>query len=225
MNTKKKIVGILGTSANPLHEGHVELGLQALTRLQLEEVLFMVTPHNPHKDPADYAPLEHRTHLAYLALMATGRLGNKFKVSDFEATLLRYGQENSTANMLQEFSSNYPLLQPVWLMGEDSFAQFHTWGRWQEILEKYPVGVLARSGTAEKTMAGVAAQVYKEQFVPEEAFAAEPGTWTFLSGLNHRASSTAIRDQLRKGRTSPWLCGDAEVYIQKYGLYGVNQSQ
>lgn len=223
--SQKKLVGILGMSGDPPHEGHVIIGSQALFRLKLHEVLFMVTPHSPHKDPADYAPLEHRTHLAYLALMSTGRLGSRFKVSDFEAALHRFGEENSTANMLAHFSEVYSSVQPVWLMGADSLRTLHTWGRYEEIMERYPVAVLSRGSSSEEAFSTVAGAKYKERFVPEASFKSIPGTWTFLDGLRHTASSTAIRESLRRGRSTPWLCGDAEAYILQHGLYGVNQSQ
>jgi nicotinate-nucleotide adenylyltransferase len=216
----KRRIGILGTSANPMHEGHVQIGKEALFRLKLDEVLFMVTPHSPHKDPAVYAALEHRTHLAHLALMSTGRLGNRFKVSDFEASLLHLGEENSTANMLAHFVEVYPSLQPVWLMGADSLATLHTWGRWQEIIENYPVAVLARDCTIEQALGTEAGQQFQEQFVPEEDFVSEPGTWTFLDRVSHSASSTQIREQVLAGRSPQGLSGDAEAYIRHYGLYG-----
>lgn len=222
---KKKLVGILGTSANPMHEGHVVTGQAALFRLGLDEVLFMVTPHSPHKDPLAYAPLEHRTHLAHLALMSTGRLGNRFKVSDFEAPLLRLGEENSTANMLAHFSNEYPHLQPVWLMGADSLTTLHTWGRFKEIIEQYPVAILARESSEEQAFASVAGSQYRERFVPESLFESTPGTWTFLGGLNHRASSSQIRQEIAAGRNPQWLSSDGEMYIRRHGLYGATQSQ
>ena len=177
---KKRTIGILGTSANPMHEGHVQIGKEALFRLKLDEVLFMVTPHSPHKDPAVYAPLEHRTHLAHLALMSTGRMGTMFKVSDFEAALLRFGEENSTANMLDHFSESYPSLQPVWLMGADSLGTLHTWGRYHEIMERYPVVVLSRVSSLQSAFETVAGAEFRDRFVSEEEFSSIPGTWTFL---------------------------------------------
>lgn len=222
---RKKLVGILGMSANPMHEGHVNIGKEALFRLKLDEVLYMVTPHSPHKDPLLYAPLEHRTHLAHLALMSTGRLGNRFKVSDFEAALLRLGEENSTANMLAHFVDVYPSLQPVWLMGADSLNTLHTWGRFEEIMERFPVAILARESSSEDAFSTVAGAKYKEHFVPEPSFDSTPGTWTFLNGLRHGASSTEIRENVRRGRSTRWLCADAEAYIQRHALYGAKTPQ
>lgn len=221
----KKRVGILGTSANPMHEGHVKIGREALFRLSLDEVLFMVTPHSPHKDPLMYAPLEHRTHLAHLALMSTGRLGNRYKVSDFEAPLLRLGAENSTANMLAHFVEVYPSLQPVWLMGADSLESLHLWGRFEEIMERYPVAVLSRGGHVEAAFQTIAGTKFRERFVPEASFQSIPGTWTFLDGTAYEVSSTLIRTELLAGHNPPGLSLDAQMYIFQHGLYGACKSQ
>lgn len=222
---QKRIIGILGTSANPMHEGHVTVGKEALFRLKLDEVWFMVTPHSPHKDPAIYAPLEHRTHLAHLALMSTGRLGNRFKVSDFEAALLRFKEENSTANMLSHFVEVYPTLQPVWLMGADSLATLHTWGRYHEIMERYPVVVLSRECSLESAFDTVSGTEFKDRFVSEAEFASVPGSWTFLSGVKSSISSTTIREQMATRGRATGLCADAEGFIQHNGLYGAKKSQ
>jgi nicotinate-nucleotide adenylyltransferase len=215
----KRTVGILGTSANPMHEGHVDIGKEALFRLRLAEVWFMVTPHSPHKDPAVYAALEDRTHLAHLALMSTGRLGSRFKVSDFEAALLHLGEINSTANMLRRFTEVYSGLQPVWLMGEDSLATLHTWGRYHEIMQRYPVAVLSRGGSLERMFETVAGDEFRERFVKESQFACHPGTWTVLGGLTHSASSTQIRADIAADKKPQWLSGDAEAYIRSHNLY------
>ena len=221
----KRTIGILGTSANPMHEGHVRVGKEALFRLKLDEVCFMVTPHSPHKDPAGYAALEHRTHLAHLALMSTGRLGSRFKVSDFEASLLHLGEENSTANMLSRFVEVYPSLQPVWLMGEDSLGTLHTWGRYHEIMQRYPVVVLSRAGSLESLFETVAGDEFRECFVSEMDFTSTPGTWTFLDGVVSTISSTQIREEMASRGRSVGLSGDAEGFIRSNGLYGAKKTQ
>jgi nicotinate-nucleotide adenylyltransferase len=222
---QKRTIGILGTSANPMHEGHVKVGQEARHRLGLDEVWFMVTPHSPLKDPAIYAPLEYRVHLAYLALMSTGRLGNRFKVSDFEAALLHLGEENSTANMLSRFVEVYQHLQPVWLMGEDSLGTLHTWGRYHEIMQHYPVAVLSRKGTQESLFETVAGNEFRERFVAEKDFQSLPGTWTYLDGVVSDISSTQIREVMVKRGHPQGLCADAEQFIKSQGLYGTLNTQ
>src|SRR5690606_8577051 len=50
----------LGGSFNPAHQGHAHIALEALKRLDLDEVWLLVSPQNPLKDPAEMAPLAQR---------------------------------------------------------------------------------------------------------------------------------------------------------------------
>ena len=49
-------VGLLGGSFNPAHEGHRHVSLEALKRLGLDEVWWLVSPQNPLKPVAGMAP-------------------------------------------------------------------------------------------------------------------------------------------------------------------------
>lgn len=220
MTNAKKTVGIMGLSGDPVHSGHVAIAQAALTVPGLEEVWFMVTPHSPFKDPSKCAPLEHRTHLAHLAVLPTGMLGSKIKVSDFEVLLHRFGVVNSTAVMLEHFTETYHSLQPVWLMGADNLLGLHTWGdRWREIMERYPVIVFGRPGITASVDGSVAAMTYQHMRLPPAQFSCTPGTWTLIDTVNHTASSTAVRAALSEGRQPPDLTSDAYRYIRQYGLY------
>ena len=52
-------IGILGGSFNPAHEGHRHISVQALKRLRLDEVWWLVSPGNPLKTRGP-APMEKR---------------------------------------------------------------------------------------------------------------------------------------------------------------------
>lgn len=223
MNTSKKTVGILGLSGDPVHEGHRAAGLRALEIPTLDEVLYMVTPQNPFKS-ADCTPIEHRTHLAHLELMESGKLGSEFKVSDFEVLLRRFAVENSTVLMLEHFSQTYPNVQPVWMMGADNLAGLHTWGpRWREIMQ-YPVVVFARAGVNEVARSSVAAKEFNSSFVNSSLFKCEPGTWTYIESTGSATSSTVIRQALEQGKSPEGISKASLVYILKHNLYGYSDA-
>ena len=50
-------VGILGSSFNPPHKGHLEISNRALTTFSLNEVWWLITKVNPLKNSSDYIPL------------------------------------------------------------------------------------------------------------------------------------------------------------------------
>ena len=53
-------VGLLGGSFNPAHEGHRYISLEALKRLGLDQVWWLVSPQNPLKTADGMAPLAER---------------------------------------------------------------------------------------------------------------------------------------------------------------------
>ena len=53
-------VGLFGGSFNPAHEGHAHVAETALHRLDLDRVIWLVSPQNPLKSSAETASLESR---------------------------------------------------------------------------------------------------------------------------------------------------------------------
>jgi len=216
---QKRTVGILGLTGDPVHEGHVQVAVAALTTLRLDEVWLMPSPESTAKVGRKKAPIEHRMHLTNLAMLPTGRLGTSLKVSDLEVGFYTLTGKNATADVLEHFSDMYQSLQPVWLMGADNFCEIHTWGpRWREIMERYPVGILSRSGYTDRALTSVAATQFASGRRDAKDFRSEPGTWVVVD-TNHDASSTDIRRDLLGGRKPQYLTDEAYAYIRAHGLY------
>lgn len=216
---QKRTVGILGVTGDPVHDGHVDAAEVVLSDLGLSEVWFMPSPESTAKVGREKAAIEHRLHLTHLALLSSGRLGTTFKVSDFEVTFYELTGQNATADVLEQFMKMYRSLQPVWLMGADNLCQVHEWGpRWQEIMTRYPVGVLARDGWNEKALESPAAKLFAAGRREPKDFHAEPGTWSMVE-VEHSASSTEIRVELAAGQKPRHLCLEAYEYIEANGLY------
>ena len=66
-------IGILGGSFNPAHIGHLHISVQALRRLDLDEVWWLLTPQNPLKDE-DETAAEDRRYASCLKLTKHPRL-------------------------------------------------------------------------------------------------------------------------------------------------------
>ena len=111
-------VGLFGGSFNPPHEGHVHVGEQALRRLQLDQIWWLVTPGNPLKNNANLAPLKDRL-TACEAIASDPRM----KVTACELDLpTRY-----TADTLAHIVSHNPGVDFIWVMGADNLGEFHRW--------------------------------------------------------------------------------------------------
>ena len=77
--------GIFSGSFNPIHIGHLALANYLCEFCGLDEVWFVVSPHNPLKEQADLWPDELRLQLVQLAI---GDYPH-FRASDFEFHLPR----------------------------------------------------------------------------------------------------------------------------------------
>lgn len=183
-------VGLLGGSFNPAHEGHRYISLEALKRLGLDVVWWLVSPQNPLKPRAGMAPFEAR----FASARAVAR-HPRIRVLDLER---RFGTVY-TVDLLRRLGGwrNHRF---VLLLGADNLAQLPRWRRWEEIVARVPVAVVARDPYCRAALAGAAARRLAAARV-EAARAKElpdlpPPAWTFLVVRPHPASSTAIRSGL-----------------------------
>ena len=179
------VVGLLGGSFDPAHAGHVHVTREALKRMGIDRVWWLVSPGNPLK-ARQPAPMAER--LAHARrLMQDPRV----VVTDLEARLGTV----YTADTIRRLQAIYPGVAFVWLMGADNLVQFHKWGRWREIMARVPVGVLARPGSGLRARLSVAAQIFRGHRVKrgENLAGCKPPAWVFVNLPMHDASSTEIR--------------------------------
>lgn len=128
---------IFGGSFDPIHVGHTALAAEALRQNLADEVWFMVSPLNPHKQGQQLTPEEKRLAMVQLAIEDEPR----FKASDFEFTLPR---PSYTLHTLQALEAAYPERTFVLLIGADNWEKFDRWYRGDLILERYPIIVYPR---------------------------------------------------------------------------------
>ncbi len=180
-------VGLLGGSFDPPHAGHAHLTREALKRLGLDRVWWLVSPANPLKLRAP-APMAAR-------LAACRRVIDhpRVTVTDIETRL----GTRATIDTLRALGARYPHLRFVWLMGADNLAGFHRWEDWQEIMTLVPVAVLARPGQRMAALNARAARQFAQARLPARAAsrlaAARPPAWIYLDMPMRRVSSTALR--------------------------------
>lgn len=186
-------VGLLGGSFNPAHEGHRVISEEAIKRLRLDRVCWLVSPQNPLKPSRDMASFADR-----FASAKRRARHPRLVVSDIEQRLgIRYSLD--TIRVLQRDRRT----QYIWLIGADNLAQLPRWRGWREIMRRVPVAVFDREPYSHRALAGQAARTYRYARRPEQAAAtvarAQPPAWVFLRFRRHQVSSTAIRRR-RAGR-------------------------
>jgi nicotinate-nucleotide adenylyltransferase len=202
-------IGLLGGSFNPAHRAHRRMSLAAMDALGLDELWWLVSPGNPLKDQAkDMAP--------YAARLASARnmaRRSRIKVSDFEARAgTRY-----TVDTLRLVRKRWPQHRFIWLMGEDTVAQFHQWKDWRALARMVPIAVISRPGYDDEARAA-RAMGWLRRFVRPAGQAKNWTEWSapaisFLRLPPDRTSATRLRalnpdwhrrfSSLRRGTVHP----------------------
>lgn len=181
-------IGLFGGSFNPPHAGHLSVSLEAIRRLRLDRLWWLVAPQNPLKDPTETAALERR-----LARARKVARHPRIVVTDFEAVLgTRY-----TADTMAIIVRRWPGVRFVWVMGADSFAGLHRWNDWQRLVGLVPMAVFDRPGFTLKALSSPAAITFAAARLDGSNAAAlarrRPPAWCFIAIPRRHESSTALR--------------------------------
>jgi nicotinate-nucleotide adenylyltransferase len=186
-------VGLYGGSFNPAHEGHAHVAETAKRRLNLDRVIWLVSPQNPLKSRHETADLAER--MAGAAALAKGP---GMIVSDVETKL----GSAYTIDTVRALKRRFPGVKFVWIMGADSLASFHRWRGWVQIMREVPVAVVSRPWISLKSRFSPAALRFSRYRLPSTAALrlpdSKPPAWAFLFGRFNFQSSTALRERLKR---------------------------
>jgi nicotinate-nucleotide adenylyltransferase len=186
-DTRRRI-GLLGGSFNPAHEGHRHVSLEALKRLGLDEVWWLVSPQNPLKSDNGMEPLA--TRLARAKLIAHHA---RIKVEAPELLLgTRY-----TLDTVRALNQLYRQAHFVWLMGADILPQLADWQGWRELFAEIPIAAFARPGWSYAALQSAAPRAFARYRIADSAVrtlaTCPPPAWCFIPGRLDSHSATAIR--------------------------------
>jgi nicotinate-nucleotide adenylyltransferase len=188
------MVGLFFGSFNPIHVGHVALAEVLLENAGLDEIWFVVSPHNPLKSNDGLLPDGLRLKLSSLAISDNP----KFKVCDVEFDMPK---PNYTLQTLEKLSSDYPEKNFALIIGADNLACFPEWKDYQTILSDYQIIVYPRKGYKLEELAKLYPQV---KIVDAPLF---------------QISSTEIRELLKEKKdASRWLHPLVNEYFLKNKL-------
>lgn len=133
-------------SFNPVHIGHLAIANHIAEYGGVDELWFVVSPHNPHKDKTSLLPEQDRFDMVYHAI------GDypKFRVSDIE---FRLQQPSYTIHTLTHLREKYPNRIFLLVMGSDNLEHFHRWKNYDQILQNHEIIVYPRPETSPEVYA------------------------------------------------------------------------
>ncbi len=183
---------IFGGSFDPIHCGHVALARAVRDSGLADEVWFLVTPLNPHKQGKTLTDEGERLAMVRLAIAAEQGVA----ASDFEFHLPR---PSYTINTLAALEVAFPGRDFLLLMGADNWQKIDKWYKGDEIVSRFGIIVYPRGA---------------------EAAPALPENVKWLQAPLYDISSTEIRCALSAGEdVSQWLHPDVVKYIKEKKLY------
>ena len=130
-------IGLYFGTFNPIHVGHLTIANHLVEHSDLDQVWFVVTPHNPFKNKNTLLDNYQRLEMVYRATKDY----TKLKPSDIEFNL---PQPNYTINTLVHLQEKYPKVEFALIMGEDNLKSFHKWKNYELILENHHIYVYPR---------------------------------------------------------------------------------
>lgn len=130
-------IGLFFGSFNPIHIGHMALANYMAEFTGMDQVWFVVSPHNPLKEKSSLINQNQRLYMVNVAIEDF----SKFKSCDIEFSL---PQPSYTINTLVHLKEKYPKYQFSLIIGQDNLETFHKWKNYENILEKHKLFVYPR---------------------------------------------------------------------------------
>ncbi len=167
------LTGLYFGSFNPIHIGHLAIANYMVEFGKLDELWFVVSPHNPLKQKSGLLPDYQRLEMVNRAIEGY----KAFKASNIEFNL---PQPNYTCNTLAYLDEKFPGRQFALIVGEDNLSTFHKWKNYEHILEHRKIMVYPRPNSP-------VSEFHRHKNV------------TVLDAPNIEVSSSFIREAIKNG--------------------------
>lgn len=174
-------VGLYFGSFNPVHTGHLIIANHLANSPQLNEVWFIVSPHNPFKKSSSLLNEHHRFFMVQEAIDGEKRL----KANKVEFGLPKPSYTIDTLTYLKE---KYPNHNFHVIMGSDSFLNLPKWKNAELIASSYPLIIYKRPGFEISNPLNASITIADAPLI--------------------EISSTRIREMIRSGKSIRYLVPD-----------------
>lgn len=187
-------IGLFFGSFNPIHIGHLIIANYMANHTNLDQVWFVVSPHNPLKEKSDLINMYDRLEMAKLAT----ENAENIRVSDVE---LKLPQPSYTIDTLTYLHEKYPEHQFSLIMGSDNLVSLKKWKNYELILRDYHIHIYPRPGSA------------------QHEFASHPSVTITKTPLME-LSATFIRKSVKEGKNVQFFVPDDVLkFIDGKNLY------
>lgn len=187
-------VGLYFGSFNPIHIGHMAIANFMVEYSSLNQLWFIVSPHNPLKNKKTLLPEYQRLELVNRAINSD----NRFKASNIEFAL---PQPSYTIDTLVHLAEKYPQHEFSLIIGSDNLTSFHKWKNYEILLRDYNILVYPRPDFDETTVTNLT-------------------NVEIVRAPNMEISSSFIRKAITEGRNvSHFMPKDVAIYVDEMNFY------
>ncbi|KRK95759.1 nicotinate-nucleotide adenylyltransferase [Companilactobacillus futsaii] len=193
-NFKKKHVGILSGSFNPIHNGHLMIAQQVFEQLNLDKILFIPSKVPPHRGVSRYIPkvsVDDRINMIKYGI----RDNPNFQL---DMTDIELGGVSYTYETIKRLKERNPNTEYYLIVGYDIVESLSKWSHIDELVK-------------EVHFVGVCRKGYEKKFQ-------YPIMWVNTPVIE--ISSTVIRKRVREGKSLKYYVpDDVAWYIKDKGIY------
>ncbi len=206
---------LLGGSFDPVHNGHVELGVFFAKLFNADGLRVIPTGKSALKHTLQATAADR------LAMLRRAFDGQAIAVEIDEQEMLR-NSVTYTIDTLRSLRAEYGLATSlVFVMGFDQLQQLHNWREWRQLFDYAHICVASRPGFGVESLPEVVAEVFSQRSGTVEKIRNAPHGYTYwMHDLAINISSTAIRAALQRNEVPTKALPPAVLdYIQTHELY------
>lgn len=204
MEQRRKKVGIMGGTFDPIHIGHLILGENAYRQFDLDHVLFMPSGNPPHKQERQgRATTSQRVAMVSQAVSSNPHF--KLSMAETHDDGYTYTRETLSRLVLENPDTDY-----YFIMGADSLFTFETWKEPEDICRLCTLVVAVRDHVKQD-------KLNRQIDYLKELFQAKIEK---LDTPNIDISSGTIRNWICRGKSIKYYVPDDVIhYIEEHCMY------
>ncbi|MAJ91275.1 MAG: nicotinate-nicotinamide nucleotide adenylyltransferase [Legionellales bacterium] len=209
-----RLIGVLGGTFDPIHNGHLHLAVEVLNKLNLDEIKLIPSNIPPHRS-ATFASSTHRKEMVELAILDKDKLS--IDLCEIKNQNISY-----TINTLKSLRREFPEDALFLIIGEDVFKNINTWEEWESLLEYSHILVTTRVENQNNDLCEEIKK-WRDSNKTEDFNTMKKVTSGYIYFINTpviKISSSMIRQcYIKNESVDNYLPSNVTSYIEKNNLY------
>lgn len=207
------MIGILGGTFDPIHNGHIQIAQTVLETLRLNRIEFIPCFQPPHRHQPIASPKD-RLAMVNLAIQS---------YPNFHANTIEMDRQgiSYSADTLTALRKKMPNESLCFILGADAFSAFHHWHEWQKIPELVHLIIIGRATAQSPLNSQIETLIHKKRTDNILDIKNKPaGKIYFMNNKIIPISATQIRNHIRSGEKNiAELDINVERYIVEHSIY------